>query len=130
MTRPLRPTTPEAIADTVADGPWQFTDPRRDNTTIPYTDADSAELIDQAATALVLLRAPMALGDAATTISVLVSLAAEANDRLHDAAADARDQGYTWDQIAERLATTATTARRRHSAYSTWRAEQPPEPTE
>ena len=93
-------------------------DPRRDRTAIPYTDSDTRALIDQAAYALTIFRAPMSFGDAGATVSVLVSLAVEAEDQLHDAVADARDQGYTWDQIADRLATTESTARRRYAAYA------------
>jgi hypothetical protein len=40
---------------------------------------------------------------------------------LWDAVADARDQGYTLDEMSDRLATSVTTARRRYSAYTTWR---------
>ncbi|MDQ1426767.1 MAG: hypothetical protein QOK39_243 [Acidimicrobiaceae bacterium] len=52
---------------------------------------------------------------------MLVSLAGEANGMLWDAVADARDQGYTLDEMSDRLATSVTTARRRYSAYTTWR---------
>jgi len=69
----------------------------------------------------------MGLGDAAT-VSVLVSLAAEADGQLWDAVADAHDKGYTWDQIADRLATTVNTARRRFAAYTKLRNTQPPGP--
>lgn len=98
-------------------GPWTFTDPRRDGTGIPYTDVDTAALIDEAVESLVLLRSPMHLGDAAATISALVSLIAEAEGQLADAVVDARDQDYPWDAIATRLTTTASTAQRRYSAY-------------
>lgn len=105
--------------------PWIFSDPCRNETAIPYTDDDSATLIGEAVTMLTIFRAPLALGDAGATVSVLVSLAAEATDQLHDAVADAHDQGYTWDEIADRLNTSATTARRRYSAYTAWRRTQP-----
>jgi hypothetical protein len=113
-------------------GPWQFNDPRLDRAMIPYTDDDTAALIDETATSLVLMRAPMLLGDAGPTISVLVSLAGQAEQLLFDAVADAKDQGYTWDQIASRLATTTATARRRYAAYTRWRntiETIPPTPT-
>lgn len=102
-------------------GPWAFTDPRDDRTAIPHTDADSVAVIDEAIETLVLLRAPMSLGDAAATISVLVSLAAEVDSRLPDAVADARDQDYSWDDIATRLATTAADAKSRYADYARWR---------
>jgi hypothetical protein len=104
---------------------WEQHDPRRDRTAIPYTDRDTHALIDQAAYLLTIFRAPMSFGDAGAAVSVLVSLAVEAEDRLHDAVADARDQGYTWDEIADRLNTSATTARRRYRAYTNWRRTQP-----
>jgi hypothetical protein len=103
------------------DRPWELCDPRRDRTLRAYTDADTGTVVDQAVTALVVLRAPMWLGDAGPTISVLVSLVGEADSRLYDAVADARDQGYSWDQVASRLATSVATARRRYAPYSRWR---------
>lgn len=106
-------------------GPWTFTDPRRDGTIVPHADVDTAAVIDQAVESLILLRSPMHLGDPAATISVLVSLIAEAEGRLADAVADARDQDYPWDAIATRLTTTASTAQRRYAGYA--RTRQPAE---
>jgi hypothetical protein len=100
---------------------WEISDPHRDRTLHPYTDADTAGIIVQAVTTLVTVRAPMWLGDPGPVISVLVSLAVEADSRLWDAVADARDRGYSWDQIAGRLCTSVTTARRRCAGYSRWR---------
>lgn len=119
------------VAATGADGGgergggWEFSDPCRDRTAIPYTDDDTAGLIDRAVDSLVVFRCPLGLGDAAAALSCLVSLVAEAGGRLPDAVADARDQAYTWDQIAERLAITVGTARRRYGAYCGWRASLP-----
>lgn len=104
------------------DRTWEPSDPRRDRTMHPYTDADSAAALDEAVTNLVLLRAPMWLGDPGATISVLVSLAVEAEGRLYDAVADARAQGYRWSQLAFRLETTVATARRRYGHYARWRS--------
>jgi hypothetical protein len=42
------------------DRPWEMSDPRRDRTLHPYTDADTATVIDQAVTTLVLLRPDVA----------------------------------------------------------------------
>lgn len=97
------------------DDPWAFTDPRCDHPAIPFTDEHTMVLIDRTLESLVLLRSPMQLGDAGATISALVSLAAEIDNRLDSAVADARDQDYTWDAIASRLATTTVTARRRYA---------------
>ena len=60
----------------------------------------------------------MGLGDTGATVSVLASLQAEIAFRLPDAVADARDQGYTWNQIAMHLATTTSAARHRHATYA------------
>lgn len=100
-----------------ADGPWNMTHPRWDRAAIPYTDADSETLVNELVDTLIIFRCPMGLGDAGPTISVLASLEAEISFRLPDAVADARDQGYTWEQIATRLATTASAARHRYAAY-------------
>jgi hypothetical protein len=110
-------------ADPVPDGPWDMADPRRDGSVIPYTDADTEALVDELVDILIVFRCPMGLGDAAATVSVLTSLEAEIAFRLPDAVADARDQGYTWDEIAMRLATTASAARHRHAAYARFRRE-------
>lgn len=107
------------------DRPWELCDPRRDRALYPYTDADTTTVVDHAVGTLVILRAPMWLGDPGPIISVLVSLAGEADGRLCDAVADARDQGYSWDQIASRLATSVATARRRYASYSRWRRALP-----
>lgn len=98
--------------------PWAMSDPRRSHSAVPFTDADTVALVDQAVESLVLMRSPMELGDAGATISALVSLIVEADSRLPDAVSDARDQGYTWDDIASPLATTVATARRRYAAYA------------
>jgi hypothetical protein len=102
-------------------GPWAFTDPRSDRCAIPFTDEHTMVIVQQAVESLVLLRSPLQLGDAGATISALVSLAAEIDARIPDAVADARDQDYRWSDIADRLATSVTAARRRYGAYTSWR---------
>lgn len=111
-----------AEAVTELGGRWEFSDPRRDDTAIPYTDADTVGVVDGAVDLLVVFRCPLGLGDAGAVLSCLVSLIAEADGRLADAVADARDQGYGWDDIAARLAIGVATARRRYGAYCRWRA--------
>jgi hypothetical protein len=102
-------------------GPWEFCDPRRDETEIPYTDPDTVALIDEAVDDLDAFRCPLGRGDAGAILSCLVSLIDEAQSRMWDAVADARDQDYTWDEIADRLAGTARSVRRRYAAYTRWR---------
>ncbi len=112
-------------ASPAPDGPWDMADPRRDCSVIPYTDADTQALVDELVDTLIVFRCPMGLGDAGATVSVVASLEAEIAFRLPDAVADARDQGYTWDEIAMRLATTASAARRRYAAHARSRRELP-----
>jgi len=86
-------------------------------TAIPYTDTDSAGLIDEAVRSLVILRGG-SWRDPGATLSVLVSLAAEAEARIPDAVWLARVRhGYSWGQVAERLGLVTETARRRYCDY-------------
>jgi hypothetical protein len=107
----------------VPDSPWTMTDPRRPCPAIPYTDADSETLVAELVDTLTIFRCPMGLGDAGATVSVLASIEAEITFQLLDAVADARDQDYTWNDIAKRLGTTASTARHRYAAYVRSRQE-------
>jgi hypothetical protein len=87
----------------------------------PYTDADTARIIEEAVAWLVAVRAPMWATDPGPRVSVLMSLAGEAEDRVYEAVADACEGGYSWDQIASRLCVTVAVARRRYGDYSRWR---------
>jgi len=114
--------------DPVPDGPWDTTDPRRDRSITPYTDADTQDLIDEIVDTLTIIRCPMGLGDGGATLSVLASLAAEIASRLPDAVADARDHSYTWNEIAMRLSATIPAARRRYATHTRSRHELPCSP--
>lgn len=104
MRTPHRPAT---IAATAAP-PYRH----RDH---PYTDTDSAAVLDEALASLGKLRYPMAwLGDDAITVHLLTSLQQQIQQRLPDAVADARDQENTWAEIADTLGTTAAAARNRY----------------
>src|ERR1700737_4152636 len=109
--------------DEESGDPWAFEDPRVNRTAIPCTDNDTAELIERAVKDLTIFRGS-GPGDAGAVVAVLVSLAGEAEGLLWDAVADARDHRYTWDEIADRLATSVTTARRRYAGYANWRRSQ------
>ena len=91
-----------------------------DRTAMPSTDCITTALIDGAVAKLIGRRNGCP-DDAGARVSCLVSLAGEADDRLQDAVADARAQCYSWDDIAQRLATSTTTARRRFAAYARMR---------
>ncbi|MDA8288544.1 MAG: hypothetical protein M0014_08850 [Actinomycetota bacterium] len=92
-------------------------DPGPGFTAIPYTDTNSAGLIDEAVRSLVVLRAGSGR-DPGAALSVLVSLAAEVQARVPDAVWLARARhGYSWGQVAERLGIATESARRRYSDY-------------
>jgi hypothetical protein len=103
--------------------PWEASDSRRGGTAVPYTGPDTTALVDEAVDDLVASRCPLGPDDAGAALSCLVSLIEEAESRLWDAVADARDQDYTWDEVADRLARTARSARRRYASYTRWRRE-------
>jgi hypothetical protein len=98
--------------------------PLWDYTGLPHTDDICRQLIDNAVLGLILVRGGDPR-DPGATISVLVSLIAEAEDRLPDAVADARDRGYRWWRVAERLATSVSIARHRYADYARWRRLNP-----
>jgi hypothetical protein len=98
-----------------------------DRSALPATDRHSAVIIDLATQHLAELRSPHGTGDPGAIVSCLLSLREETDSRLPDAVADARDHGYSWDDIALRLATSPNAVRRRYSAYTRWRTTQPPD---
>ncbi len=91
-----------------------------DHTLIPFDDAVSRAVLDEATACLVLLRGGD-LRDPGASISTLVTLIGDAEARLPDLVADARDGGYTWDRIAERLGSTIPAARHRYAEFARWR---------
>jgi hypothetical protein len=102
---------------------FEFHRPGCDRSLHPHIDEETLALVEEAVESLVCLRGS-GPGDAGAALSALASLIAEAQARLPDAVADARERDYTWVEIATRLATTASTARRRYREYTRWRAGQ------
>jgi hypothetical protein len=101
----------------------------KDRSGIPYTDADSAQILGEALERLAAIRSPFGVADPGAVLSAIVSLGAEADVRLEDAVADARAAGYDWSAIADRLAAVnARAVRRRYGAYCRWREEGCPLP--
>lgn len=83
----------------------------------PTTGDDSATVLDEAIVALARLRdMGMWIGDADTEIHMLTSLIEEAEHRLPRAVADARDQDYSWAEIADLLGVTRASAWQRYAA--------------
>jgi hypothetical protein len=58
--------------------------------------------------------------DPAARLSTLFSLIAEGESWMHELVADARDEGYSWDAIAARLADTVPAARHRYATHAIW----------
>lgn len=87
-----------------------------DRTVIPFTDAASAMLIDSAVDALVTVRGGRR-SDPGARLSVLASLSAEVDERTRDVVWRARQKQLSWEIIAERLATTASSARSRYTPH-------------
>jgi hypothetical protein len=75
---------------------------RRDHHLAPSTGEDTEAVLDEALASPGILRAPGWAGDAGVDLHVLTSLIAEATSRLNGAVADARDQHYSWAEIADR----------------------------
>jgi hypothetical protein len=102
-------------------------EPRRDHFVAPVTDEDSRAVLDSAIAALGTLRGLEWGGDAGATLHLLASLVAEANARVPRAVADARDQEYSWAQVADLLGVTRASAWQRY-AGRTARDRGPLEP--
>jgi hypothetical protein len=91
--------------------------PRRDHYLAPATGTDSERVLEDAIDTLATLRDMDWLGDAGATLHLLASLLAQAQHRLPRAVADARDQEYSWAQIADLLGVTRASAWQRYSRH-------------
>jgi len=90
------------------DSVWATVDPRRRYPDRPVTDDESDAVLIVAVNDLIMLRSPMWHGDAGAVLHALASLNAQINAWLPDAIADARDQDYTWAEIAGHLGANTT----------------------
>ena len=100
---------------------WKMADPWRRHPDHPVVDEESAAVLEEALHSLTMLRSAGDEGDAGARLHVLASLMAQAQAVLADAVADARDQDYSWPEIAERLGIATATARRRFAHAATTR---------
>lgn len=75
-------------------------DPRRRYPDRPHVDDESDAVLVEAINDMVLLRSPMWHGDAGAVLHALGSLAAQIEEWLPDAIAEARDQDYSFAEIA------------------------------
>lgn len=80
----------------------------------PRVDTESHAVLDEAIDTLARLRTPYWLGDTGVRLHALASLIAQAQQELHDAVNDARDQELTWSEIAQLLNLHPNTVARRY----------------
>jgi hypothetical protein len=93
--------------------------PRRDEFINPRTGRDSRHVLNEAIASLGTARGLEWVGDAGATIHLLASLIAEADKQLPSAVADARDQDYSWAEIADLLGVTRASAWQRFAGRTT-----------
>jgi len=110
------PDSPWAFAD-----PWTLTHPDR-----PLVDDATAAVLEEATVELTLLRSPGLLGDGLADLHAMASLLAQLHARIPLSVSAARDQGHSWEAIAQQLDVAPATARRRHRAHI---STNPPPPT-
>jgi len=94
-------------------------EPRRAHYIEPATGPDSKTVIDEAIRSLGTLRGLEWVGDAGVTLHLLASLIHQAEQQLPRAVADARDQDYSWAQIADLLGVTRASAWQRYASHTT-----------
>jgi len=104
------------------DGPWALPCPD-----CPLLDEESATVLEGAIEELTLLRSPMMLGDGLAELHAMVSLLAQLRAWIPRSVASARDQDYTWAEIAAQLGVTPATARRGHRASREQSIEREPD---
>ena len=90
-------------------------EPRRDHYIEPATGDDSRVVLDAAIESLGTLRGLEWVGDAGATLHLIASLVAEARSRAPRAVADARDQEYSWAQVADLLGVTRASVWQRYA---------------
>jgi hypothetical protein len=89
---------------------------RRDHYHAPAIGEDSAAVLDEALVSLGRLRDMGGwIGDAGVDLYLLMSLLEEVKSRVPRAVADARDQEYSWAQIADLLGVTRASAWQRYA---------------
>ncbi len=88
---------------------------RRDYYCSPTTGKDTETVLDEAIDSLATLRGMGRRGNAGVDLHLLTSVIEEATRRLPRAVADARDQDYSWAEIADLLGVTRASAWQRYA---------------
>ena len=89
--------------------------PRRSHWLAPAIGPDSDQALDTAIENLAVHRNLPAFADTGTTIHLVASLARQAEQRLNQLVADARNENLSWAEIADLLGITRTSAHQRHA---------------
>jgi hypothetical protein len=100
------------------------TDPRRRYPDHPVVDDESDAVLVVAVNDMIMLRSPMWHGDSGAVLHALASLTATIAAWLPDAVADAKDQDYTWGEIAELLGRQKSTTKQLYAHHAN--ARRPP----
>jgi hypothetical protein len=88
----------------------------------PVADDDSEAALGSAVDELISARSPGCRADAGAVLDALASIAAEITAAVPHAIADARDQDYTWAEIAALLGGTKRAVKHRYAAHAKrWR---------
>ena len=95
--------------------------PRRDHYITPIIGTDSDQALDTAIENLAAHRNLPAFADTGATIHLVASLAKQADRRLTQLVADARNKNLSWAEIADLLGVTRSSAWQRyaHQLHST-----------
>ena len=95
--------------------PRNMREPRRDHYIKPAIGPDTNHVLNDAITALGTLRNLAWHDDPGATLHLLVSLIHQAEQQLPTAINNARNQNYSWAQIADLLGVTRASAWQRHA---------------
>ena len=98
--QPPSPPSPTATVPATTIGAITLADVITEHAPAPYTGDDSAAVLDDAVHTLGTLRRLQHVGDAGVTLHLLASLAAHIDILIPAAVHHARDQDYTWTEIA------------------------------
>ncbi len=98
--QPLRPPSPPTGRRAAKMRTMSLAEVLTEHAPVRYTGDDSATVLDEAIISLGKLRGLQFVGDAGAVLHLLASLTAQIDTLLPTAVVDARDQDYTWSEIA------------------------------
>ncbi|MGH9190980.1 MAG: hypothetical protein ACRDZ0_00710 [Acidimicrobiales bacterium] len=98
--QPPRPPSPPAGRRAANMRTMSLAEVTTEHAPAPYIGDDSATVLNEAIVSLGKLRGLQFVGDAGAVLHLLASLTAQIDTLLPAAVVDARDQDYTWSEIA------------------------------